>query len=121
LAAAYEAGARQAGYVLLRLPYEIKDLFKDWLQHHYPLKAAHVMSRVHAMREGKYNDANFGSRHRGTGEFAELLCKRFDIACRKLGYQGPRSYASMETGLFFPPMEGQVVPARDDAAQGRLF
>jgi DNA repair photolyase len=114
LAAAYAAGARQAGYVLLRLPYEIKDLFKDWLQQHYPLKAAHVMSRVQAMREGKDNDANFGSRQRGTGEFAELLRKRFDIAMRKLGYQGERSYRGMDTSLFVvPSRQGEVVaPSR---------
>lgn len=103
LRTAYEAGARHAGYVLLRLPHEIKDLFKDWLETHYPLKAAHVMSRVHAMRDGKDNDANFGSRQRGTGEFAELLRKRFEIACRKLGYHGPRSSAGMETDLFSAP------------------
>ncbi len=100
---AYAAGARRAGYVLLRLPYEIKDLFKDWLQQHFPLKAAHVMSRVQAMREGKENDANFGSRQRGTGEFAELLRQRFEMACRKLGYDGERGDRDLETGLFAAP------------------
>jgi DNA repair photolyase len=102
---AREAGATSAGYVLLRLPYEIKDLFKDWLQQHYPLKAAHVMNRVHAMRDGRDNDPNFGSRQRGTGEFADLLRKRFEIACRKLGYEGERSYRGMETGLFTAPRQ----------------
>ena len=60
LEAAYEAGARSAGYVLMRLPYELKDLFKNWLELHYPLKAKHVMSRVHQMRGGRDNDPNFG-------------------------------------------------------------
>src|SRR6185295_1195471 len=67
LEAAYAAGARSAGYVLMRLPWEVRDLFKDWLETHYPLKAHHVMSRVHAMRDGRDNDPGFGSRMRGNG------------------------------------------------------
>jgi DNA repair photolyase len=117
---ARDAGATSAGYVLLRLPYEIKDLFKDWLQQHYPLKAAHVMSRVHAMREGKDNDPNFGSRQRGTGEFAELLRKRFEIACRKLGYDGPRSNAGLETSLFVAPRNTSSAQA-EAPGQLKLF
>ena len=61
LEAAAEAGATSAGYVLMRLPYELKDLFRDWLNTHYPLKAEHVMSRVHQMRGGRDNDAAFGA------------------------------------------------------------
>ena len=75
LEAAAEAGAIRAGYTLMRLPWELKDLFKDWLEHNYPLKAAHVMSRVRQMRNGKENDPNFGTRQRGTGLIAELLEK----------------------------------------------
>jgi len=86
LQAAYEAGATQAGYVLLRLPYEVKTLFRDWLERHYPLKAKHVMSRVHAMRGGRDNDPAFVSRMRGQGEFAALLSKRFAIAKRRIGF-----------------------------------
>ncbi len=85
LDAASSAGARQAGYILLRLPYEVKQIFRDWLECHYPLKAAHVMSRVHAMRGGRDNDPDFGSRMVGKGEFAELLGKRFRIACKRFG------------------------------------
>lgn len=84
LEAAREAGATQAGYILMRLPYEVKDLFKDWLQRHFALKAAHVMSRLRAMRDGRENDPCFGSRTRGSGEFAELLRMRFEKACRRL-------------------------------------
>ncbi|HYJ18871.1 MAG TPA: PA0069 family radical SAM protein [Burkholderiales bacterium] len=84
LEAAAEAGAKSAGYVLMRLPYEVKDLFRDWLMHHYPLKAEHVMSRVRQMRDGKENDPNFGSRMRGSGEFADLLAMRFNKACKRL-------------------------------------
>ena len=83
LETAANAGATQAGYILLRLPYEVKDLFRDWLEDHFPLKAQHVMSRVHAMRDGRDNDPGFGSRMVGSGEFAELLSKRFRIACRR--------------------------------------
>ena len=86
LEAAFEAGATQAGYVVLRLPYEVKTLFRDWLERHYPLKAKHVMSRVHELRGGRDNDPNFGSRMRGQGEFAALLSKRFEIAKRRIGY-----------------------------------
>ena len=83
LGTAASAGATRAGYILLRLPYEVKQLFRDWLDHHYPLKAAHVMSRIHAMRGGCDNDPGFGSRMVGNGEFADVLGKRFRIACRR--------------------------------------
>ncbi|HEY0335876.1 MAG TPA: radical SAM protein, partial [Burkholderiales bacterium] len=90
LEAAWEHGARQAGYVLLRLPWEVKDLFKDWLERNYPLKAKHVMSRVHEMREGRDNDPCFGSRMIGSGRFAQLLEQRFDVACKRLGFNAKR-------------------------------
>jgi DNA repair photolyase len=64
----------------------VKTLFRDWLERHYPLKAKHVMSRVHELRGGRDNDPNFGSRMRGQGTFAELLAKRFEIAKRRIGY-----------------------------------
>lgn len=85
LEAVSEAGARMAGYTLLRLPWEVKDLFKDWLERHYPLKANHVMARIRDMRGGRDNDPEFGSRMKGEGQFAELLRKRFELACRRLG------------------------------------
>ena len=87
LEAAWAHGARHAGYTLLRLPWEVKDIFKDWLERHYPLKAAHVMSRVHQMRAGRDNDPCFGSRMSGTGELARLLEKRFEIARKRIGYK----------------------------------
>ena len=106
LEAAYAAGATQAGYVVLRLPYEVKTLFRDWLERHYPLKAKHVMSRVHDLRGGRDNDPNFGSRMRGQGEFAELLSKRFAIAKRRIGYDARGRMmrnASLDTTLFRVP------------------
>jgi DNA repair photolyase len=107
LEAAAAAGAQSAGYVLMRLPWEVKDLFKDWLRQHYPLKADHVMSRVRQMRDGKENDASFGSRLRGSGEFAELLRMRFEKACARLGLNGHRR--QLDTSKFVRPrLDGQM-------------
>ena len=102
LEAAWAHGARSAGYVLLRLPWEVKDIFKDWLERHYPLKAKHVMSRVHQMRAGRDNDPCFGSRMSGTGELADLLRKRFDIAAKRIGF-GAREDRRLDTRLFRVP------------------
>ena len=107
LEAAAGAGAESAGYVLLRLPYEVKDLFRDWLMHHYPLKAEHVMSRMRQMRNGRENDPGFGSRMRGTGEFAKLLALRFGKACKRLSLNENRR--KLDVSLFKPPrMDGQM-------------
>jgi DNA repair photolyase len=110
LEAAWRHGARQAGYVLLRLPWEIKDLFKDWLMRHYPLKAKHVMSRVREMRGGRDNDPDFGTRMRGTGELAELLAQRFDVACRRLGFNSERRNGALDTTRFKAPGAGRQMP-----------
>jgi DNA repair photolyase len=107
LQAAQDAGATQAGYILLRLPFEVRDLFKDWLKRHFPLKAAHVMSRVRAMRNGRENDPEFGSRMRGSGEFAELLRLRFQKTCKRLGLN--RSRRLLDCSQFKPPrLDGQL-------------
>jgi len=107
LEAAHERGARHAGYALLRLPHELKDLFKDWLATHYPLKAEHVMSRLRGMRGGRENDSEYGSRFRGEGLFAELLAQRFRKACEKLGLN--REEIALDTELFRPlSREGQL-------------
>jgi DNA repair photolyase len=87
---AREAGATRAGYVMLRLPYEVKDLFKDWLDKHYPMKSAHVMSLVKQMREGRENDPCFGTRMSGTGVFADLIKRRFETALARLGFNADR-------------------------------
>jgi DNA repair photolyase len=92
----------------MRLPWELKELFKDWLQHNYPLKAEHVMSRVRQMRKGKENDPNFGSRHRGDGLLAELLEKRFEIACNRFGLNRERR-KPLDVLRFKPPArDGQM-------------
>ena len=85
LEAAAQAGARSAGYVVLRLPYEVKDLFREWLQTHEPLKADHVMSRMQAMHGGRDYNSAWGVRQRGQGEYAALLHQRFKAACRRYG------------------------------------
>jgi DNA repair photolyase len=89
LARAREAGASSAGYVLLRLPHEVKELFREWLAEHEPTKAAHVMQRIQDSRGGKDYDAEFGARMRGTGVYAELLAQRFQLAIRRLGFHSP--------------------------------
>jgi len=100
--AAAAAGARGASYVLLRLPYEVKHLFREWLEQHYPDRARHVMSLINDLRGGRDNDPNFGTRMTGTGPFAELIRNRFVLARRKAGLEGSRS-PGLATGLFRPP------------------
>lgn len=82
---AKNAGATRAGYTFVRLPYEVKDLFKEWLNTHYPDRAQHVMSLIKQSRGGKEYDATFGKRMQGEGKFADLLAMRFQLACKKLG------------------------------------
>jgi len=105
LAAAADAGARSAGYVVLRLPYEVKDLFREWLQTHEPLKAKHVMSRMQAMRGGRDYSAQWGVRQRGEGEYAQLLNQRFQAACRKFGLRTRERFVH-NTDLFQRPAIG---------------
>jgi DNA repair photolyase len=83
LQAASEAGAKHAYYVLIRLPYEVKDLFEEWLARHFLDRAAHVMSLIRQMRGGKEYDSKFGARMRGEGEYANLLASRFKLACKR--------------------------------------
>lgn len=97
--AAAAAGARSAGYVLLRLPYELKDLFREWLDEHEPLKAKHVWSRLHDMRSGRDNDPRWGHRQRGEGQYAELLTQRFAAACARYGLKH-RERFEHNTALF---------------------
>lgn len=101
---ATEAGARRAGYSLLRLPHEVKDLFREWLQQHMPDRAAHVMSLIQDARGGRDNDAGFGRRMLGTGAWAQLLTDRFRLAVKRLGLRSDREVA-LRTDLFRPPRE----------------
>jgi DNA repair photolyase len=103
LAAAKEAGAGSAGYVLLRLPHEVKILFREWLAEHYPDRAKHVMSLINQTRGGKDYDAEFGTRMSGTGPFAELLRTRFELARRKCGFDATRDRYELNVAAFRPP------------------
>jgi DNA repair photolyase len=109
LEAAKEHGALSAHYTLVRLPWEVKDIFRAWLEAHFPLKAAHVMSRIHEMREGRDNDPNFGTRMTGTGLFAELLRQRYEKASKRLGLDHRHDYDfELDTSVFVPPsLHGQ--------------
>jgi len=113
LQAAAAAGARWAGYILVRLPYEIKDLFRDWLAEHFPDRADHVMSLIRDMRGGQDNDPRFGTRMRGTGPIADLLRNRFQIASRRFNLDSYHREIPRRTGLFRPPLvEGSQLSLR---------
>jgi DNA repair photolyase len=86
---------------MLRLPREVKLLFRDWLAQHYPLRAGHVMSLVQQVRGGRDNDPEFGSRMRGEGQFADLIAKRFELACKRLGLNEDRTLR-LDTTRFRP-------------------
>jgi DNA repair photolyase len=105
LQACHDAGANWASYTLLRLPFEVKDLFREWLALHFPERAAHVMSVVQSLRGGRDNDPQFGSRMHGQGPFAELLRQRFGLACGRLKLDQAREW-QLRTELFRPPVAG---------------
>ena len=112
LEAAAAHGATSAGWILVRLPLEVASLFRAWLDEHYPLRAAHVMSLIQQLRGGRDNDPNFGSRMRGSGTFAELIARRFDLATKRLGLNDHRT-APLDITRFRPP--------RTNEAQRELF
>lgn len=114
LEASRQAGATQAGYVLLRLPHELRQLFADWLDSHFPERAAHVHSLLRQMRGGALNDSQFGRRMRGQGVFADLYSQRLKRICARLGLN--RERLALNTTAFRPPRPG---PA--DSPQMPLF
>ena len=105
IAAGAAAGAVSVGYVLLRLPHELKILFRQWLEEHFPERAEHVFSLVRGTREGRENDPCFGTRMRGTGPWAQLLHDRFLLACRRHGLAERREHA-LSCAHFRPPAGG---------------
>jgi DNA repair photolyase len=94
-------GASSAGYVVLRLPLEIKDLFREWLEAHFPLRARRVLACVTEMHDGQLYNAQFGRRQTGAGVFADLLRQRFAVALRRSGLD--RELPPLDTGQFRPP------------------
>ena len=113
LESARDAGAGAAGYVLLRLPHELKELFRDWLSQRFPERATHVMSLIRQMHGGKDYDAAFGKRMRGEGPFAQLLQRRFALAYTRLGFG---RLPPLRCDLFQPP-----TPPLPPSPQGSLF
>jgi len=114
LAAARDAGATSAFYMVLRLPWELQDIFVDWLRAHFPDRAERVLNRLRDMREtgdpggrGRLNDPRFHARMKGRGHWADLIRLRHEMAVRKLGLN--RDRFSLRTDLFVPPRaDGQL-------------
>ena len=123
LAAARDAGAISAFSTVVRLPWEVNPLFQQWLETHFPDRAARVMARVRDMRGGKDYDAEFGTRMRGTGVWAQMLRDRFDLAVARLGFS--RERATVDMTQFVRPMPlprtSAASRAADAAGQGSLF
>jgi DNA repair photolyase len=111
LEAAQVAGVREAGYVLLRLPLEVRDLFREWLMANYPDRYRHVMKLVRDTRDGKDYDSEWGTRMKGTGPYAWMLGRRFEVACERLGLNVNRT--TLTTQYFRKP--------KPDEAQLSLF
>ncbi|MSO69783.1 MAG: PA0069 family radical SAM protein [Alphaproteobacteria bacterium] len=105
LEAAHAAGAREAAYIALRLPLEIKDLFEEWMHTHAPGRAKHVLNLVREMRGGGLYQSEFGTRMTGTGPYAALMRRRFELACTRLGLNQKRR--ALDTTRFHrPPRPG---------------
>lgn len=119
LEAAKDAGARAAFYTMLRLPWEVKDVFSDWLDAHFPDRKARVLHCLEDLRGGRLNDARFGSRMRGQGVWADLIAQRFARAARKLGLADRR--IELEMGLFRPPAREPRSGAPVESRQMPLF
>jgi DNA repair photolyase len=101
LEAVAETGVRHAGYVLLRLPLELKDLFREWLIENFPDRYRHVINLIRETRGGKDYDSTFGKRQTGTGPIAWMIGRRFEVACERLGFNS--TSVKMTTEHFRPP------------------
>jgi DNA repair photolyase len=112
--AAAEAGAHSAHFIVLRLPWELNDVFQQWLRTHFPLRAERVMARIRDLRGGKNYDATFGTRMTGVGIWAELFSKRFAAAVARNGLNRERK--RYETAHFIRP-----IPPAKPSPQQRLF
>lgn len=109
LSAASEAGAQFAGYTVLRLPYAVKDIFRAWLEAHFPDRVERVLGRVREMRGGELNKSSFGERMRGTGAIADEIRQLFQVCLRRHGLN--QRYAELSTAAF----------RRSDPIQPELF
>lgn len=102
VAAAADAGAQAAYAIVLRLPHELQQLFPQWLEQHYPLRAARIMKAIRSVRENKLNNADFGSRMIGSGPRADIIKQRFELACRRSGLSVGRDF-ELDCSKFTPP------------------
>ena len=105
LKAAHDLGAMYAGYVLLRLPHELKTLFKEWLEEHYPERAQRILNRLKDCHNGKLYESSFNSRMKGRGWYADMLANRFKIAHRRIGFS---SRFELDCSQFRPPERDQA-------------
>ncbi len=110
LEAARDAGAGTAFYTVIRLPWEVAPIFREWLELHYPQRAARILARIHDMRGGQDYDSDFATRMKGSGLWAELIRQRFEKTCRRLGLNRQRT--ELDLSQFRPP---------DLSGQGSLF
>lgn len=117
LAAAVDAGATAAGYTVLRLPWEVNPLFQQWLEVHFPLRADRVMNCIRAMRGGKDYDADFATRMRGEGIWADLFQQRFRKAVQRLGISRSKRFNTMDVSRFKKPLS---VPVAKNAQTSQL-
>jgi DNA repair photolyase len=118
VAAAADAGARRAGYTVLRLPWEVNPLFQQWLQTYFPERANRVMNRIREMRGGKDNDSDFATRMRGEGVWAELIRQRFEKAVQRSGMHERGWFDMLDASQFVAPAR----PARaSPSGQFNLF
>jgi DNA repair photolyase len=104
LDAAAAAGVKEAGYVMLRLPLEIRELFREWLTEHFPDRVEHVFKLIRDMRGGKDYDSTWGKRMKGSGPYAWMIGRRFEIACEKRGLNTEKR--ALTTEHFQPPLKG---------------
>ncbi len=116
VAAAAEAGARYAGFTLLRLPHGVKEIFESWLGEHFPDRKGKVLNRIREIRGGKLNDPRFGSRMRGEGVFAEQIASMFTLACRRSGIVGRGP--NLSTASFRVPRVAATGPSREPPGGG---
>ncbi|VCU68983.1 Radical SAM superfamily protein [Pigmentiphaga humi] len=119
LEAVAQAGAQTAFYTMLRLPWEVRTIFTDWLEAHFPDRKARVLHRLEDLRGGRLNDPRFGSRMRGEGIWADLVRQRFMRALRQFGLAGRR--IELDIGSFRPPGRPAGAAKRGDARQISLF
>jgi DNA repair photolyase len=125
LEACRAAGADSAGYVLLRMPHEMRELFRDWLLRHYPDRAEHILSLMRQLHGGREYDAAFGRRQTGAGPYAQLLAQRFRLAHQRLGFAGGTERELDGSQFVPPPRRAPATPARaphaSEKVQGELF